>query len=138
MNVLSGDGMQVSNIQLGVTLFGSRPCAGVDPSLQIDNRIQGSSQAVLPSSKHNKSRAANTRDERFRSGNLLLVYAPLVQALFFIFFFFFFSRKAKYYVSCFGILFLFVSQICTQKPSKQLWQSTKRERCQCPPRGAPC
>ncbi|XP_034741432.1 disco-interacting protein 2 homolog A isoform X12 [Etheostoma cragini] len=40
---------------------------GVDPSLQIDNRIQASSQAVLPGSKHNKSRAANTRDERFRS-----------------------------------------------------------------------
>ncbi|XP_065817894.1 disco-interacting protein 2 homolog A isoform X6 [Labrus bergylta] len=40
---------------------------GVDPSLQIDNRIQSSSQAVLPGSKHNKSRAANTRDERFRS-----------------------------------------------------------------------
>lgn len=43
--------------------------AGVDPSLQIDNRIQASSQALLPGSKHNKSRAANTRDERFRSGN---------------------------------------------------------------------
>uniref|UniRef100_A0A1A8MT40 DIP2 disco-interacting protein 2 homolog A n=1 Tax=Nothobranchius pienaari TaxID=704102 RepID=A0A1A8MT40_9TELE len=40
---------------------------GVDPSLQIDNRIQTSSQAVLPVSKHNKSRATNARDERFRS-----------------------------------------------------------------------
>ncbi|XP_038149274.1 disco-interacting protein 2 homolog A isoform X1 [Cyprinodon tularosa] len=40
---------------------------GVDPSLQIDNRIQASSQAVLPVSKHNKSRAGNARDERFRS-----------------------------------------------------------------------
>uniref|UniRef100_A0A8C3AXR0 Disco interacting A n=1 Tax=Cyclopterus lumpus TaxID=8103 RepID=A0A8C3AXR0_CYCLU len=40
---------------------------GVDPSLQIDNRIQASSQSVLPGSKHNRSRAANTRDERFRS-----------------------------------------------------------------------
>uniref|UniRef100_A0A673CEC4 Disco-interacting protein 2 homolog A n=1 Tax=Sphaeramia orbicularis TaxID=375764 RepID=A0A673CEC4_9TELE len=40
---------------------------GVDPSLQIDNRIQASSQVVLPGTKHNKSRAANTRDERFRS-----------------------------------------------------------------------
>ncbi|XP_034059882.1 disco-interacting protein 2 homolog A isoform X10 [Gymnodraco acuticeps] len=40
---------------------------GVDPSLQIDNRIQASSQAVLSGSKHHKSRAANTRDERFRS-----------------------------------------------------------------------
>lgn len=42
--------------------------AGVDPSLQIDNRIQASSQVVLPVSKHNKSRAGNARDERFRSG----------------------------------------------------------------------
>ncbi|TWW80705.1 Disco-interacting protein 2 -like protein A [Takifugu flavidus] len=40
---------------------------GVDPSLQIDNRIQASSQALLPGAKHNKSRAGNTRDERFRS-----------------------------------------------------------------------
>ncbi|XP_067371653.1 disco-interacting protein 2 homolog A isoform X19 [Channa argus] len=40
---------------------------GVDPSLQIDNRIQASSQSVLPGSKHNKTRPANTRDERFRS-----------------------------------------------------------------------
>ncbi|XP_062313308.1 disco-interacting protein 2 homolog A isoform X7 [Osmerus eperlanus] len=40
---------------------------GVDPSLQTDNRIQTSSQAVLPGSKQNKSRAANSRDERFRS-----------------------------------------------------------------------
>ncbi|KAM4732011.1 disco-interacting protein 2 homolog A isoform 10-T10 [Anableps anableps] len=40
---------------------------GVDPSLQIDNRIQASSQSVLPVSKHNKSRAGNARDERFRS-----------------------------------------------------------------------
>ncbi|XP_061648427.1 disco-interacting protein 2 homolog A isoform X8 [Phyllopteryx taeniolatus] len=40
---------------------------GVDPSLQIDSRIQPSSQAVLSASKQNKSRAANTRDERFRS-----------------------------------------------------------------------
>lgn len=45
--------------------------AGVDPSLQIDNRIQASSQAALPGSKHNKSRVPNTRDERFRSGNHL-------------------------------------------------------------------
>lgn len=50
-------------------LLGSCLSAGVDPSLQIDNRIQVSSQAVLPGSKHNKSRAANARDERFRSGN---------------------------------------------------------------------
>ncbi|XP_028992170.1 disco-interacting protein 2 homolog A isoform X5 [Betta splendens] len=40
---------------------------GVDPSLQIDNRIQTSSQALPQGSKHNKARAANTRDERFRS-----------------------------------------------------------------------
>lgn len=48
-------------------------CAGVDPSLQIDNRIQASSQAVPPGSRHNKTRAANTRDERFRSGNLVSI-----------------------------------------------------------------
>lgn len=46
----------------------SSPSTGVDPSLQIENRIQASSQAVLSGSKHHKSRAANTRDERFRSG----------------------------------------------------------------------
>uniref|UniRef100_A0A3B3B6R3 Disco-interacting protein 2 homolog A n=1 Tax=Oryzias melastigma TaxID=30732 RepID=A0A3B3B6R3_ORYME len=47
---------------------------GVDPS--IDNRIQASSQAVLPSSKHNRSRAANARDERFRSD----IHTEAVQA----------------------------------------------------------
>ncbi|XP_029113619.1 disco-interacting protein 2 homolog A isoform X1 [Scleropages formosus] len=40
---------------------------GVDPSLQIENRIQTSSQAGLASSKQNKSRPNNSRDERFRS-----------------------------------------------------------------------
>uniref|UniRef100_A0A674A2X0 Disco interacting A n=1 Tax=Salmo trutta TaxID=8032 RepID=A0A674A2X0_SALTR len=40
---------------------------GVEPSLQKDNRIQSLSQAAPPGSKHNKSRATNTRDERFRS-----------------------------------------------------------------------
>ncbi|KAG7265280.1 hypothetical protein CRUP_008185, partial [Coryphaenoides rupestris] len=40
----------------------------VDPSLQADHRIQVSVQAALPGSKHLKSRAANARDERFRSG----------------------------------------------------------------------
>uniref|UniRef100_A0AAR2LLB7 DMAP1-binding domain-containing protein n=1 Tax=Pygocentrus nattereri TaxID=42514 RepID=A0AAR2LLB7_PYGNA len=40
---------------------------GVDPSLQVDHRIQASSQAAPPTSKHNKPRAANSRDERFRS-----------------------------------------------------------------------
>ncbi|CAG09279.1 unnamed protein product, partial [Tetraodon nigroviridis] len=40
---------------------------GVDPSLQIDNRIEASSQALHPAAKHHKSRAGNTRDERFRS-----------------------------------------------------------------------
>lgn len=49
--------------------------AGVDPSLQIDNRIQASSQALLPGAKHNKSRAGNTRDERFRSGNHVYMHA---------------------------------------------------------------
>ncbi|KAK7905076.1 hypothetical protein WMY93_017683 [Mugilogobius chulae] len=38
---------------------------GVDPSLQIDTRTQGSSQIL--STKHHKSRVPNTRDERFRS-----------------------------------------------------------------------
>ncbi|XP_023806984.1 disco-interacting protein 2 homolog A isoform X3 [Oryzias latipes] len=47
---------------------------GVDPS--IDNRIQASSQAVLPSSKQNRSRAANARDERFRSD----IHTEAVQA----------------------------------------------------------
>ncbi|KAL0985695.1 hypothetical protein UPYG_G00160630 [Umbra pygmaea] len=40
---------------------------GVDPSLQVDNRTQLSSQTAPTGSKHNKTRAANTRDERFRS-----------------------------------------------------------------------
>ncbi|XP_049341030.1 disco-interacting protein 2 homolog A isoform X4 [Astyanax mexicanus] len=40
---------------------------GVDPSLQVDHRIQASTQPVLPTSKHNKPRATNSRDERFRS-----------------------------------------------------------------------
>ncbi|XP_064833064.1 disco-interacting protein 2 homolog A isoform X5 [Oncorhynchus masou masou] len=39
---------------------------GVEPSLQKENRIQMSQAAPL-GSKHNKSRATNTRDERFRS-----------------------------------------------------------------------
>lgn len=75
----------------------------MDPSLQIDNRIQGSSQAVLPSSKQNKSRAANTRDERFRSGHLL-VYTLLVRAFFCTIFFF----LKKDHIACFRILFLSV------------------------------
>lgn len=82
IKVLSGNGIQLSNIHF-CGLFWSCLCAGVDPSLQIDNRIQGSSQAALPSSKHNKSRAPNTRDERFRSGNLH-VYALCAQAVFFL------------------------------------------------------
>ncbi|XP_009302676.2 disco-interacting protein 2 homolog A isoform X2 [Danio rerio] len=40
---------------------------GVDPSLQIDHRIQSSAPAAHPASKHNKPRLANSRDERFRS-----------------------------------------------------------------------
>ncbi|XP_063069587.1 disco-interacting protein 2 homolog A isoform X3 [Engraulis encrasicolus] len=40
---------------------------GVDPSLQLDHRIQASSQAPPAGSKQNKSRTPNTRDERFRS-----------------------------------------------------------------------
>uniref|UniRef100_A0A8C2H1L8 Disco-interacting protein 2 homolog A n=2 Tax=Cyprinus carpio TaxID=7962 RepID=A0A8C2H1L8_CYPCA len=42
-------------------------CAGVDPSLQIEHRIQTSSQVAPPGSKQNKPRAANSRDECFRS-----------------------------------------------------------------------
>uniref|UniRef100_A0A8C5CMU9 DMAP1-binding domain-containing protein n=1 Tax=Gadus morhua TaxID=8049 RepID=A0A8C5CMU9_GADMO len=42
-------------------------CAGVDPSLQRDHRIQVSAQAPLPGNKNPKSRATNARDERFRS-----------------------------------------------------------------------
>uniref|UniRef100_A0A673I4A8 Disco-interacting protein 2 homolog A-like n=1 Tax=Sinocyclocheilus rhinocerous TaxID=307959 RepID=A0A673I4A8_9TELE len=40
---------------------------GVDPSLQIEHRIQTSSQVAPPGSKQNKPRVANSRDERFRS-----------------------------------------------------------------------
>ncbi|KAB5577350.1 hypothetical protein PHYPO_G00208860 [Pangasianodon hypophthalmus] len=40
---------------------------GVDPSLQTDPRIPASSQAAPLASKQNKPRAANSRDERFRS-----------------------------------------------------------------------
>ncbi|XP_053352065.1 disco-interacting protein 2 homolog A isoform X2 [Clarias gariepinus] len=40
---------------------------GVDPSLQTDPRIPASSQAAPITSKQNKPRAANSRDERFRS-----------------------------------------------------------------------
>ncbi|XP_072557009.1 disco-interacting protein 2 homolog A isoform X6 [Paramormyrops kingsleyae] len=40
---------------------------GVDPSLQIDNRIQATSQVCPVGSKQNKSRPNNSRDERFRS-----------------------------------------------------------------------
>ncbi|XP_073702461.1 disco-interacting protein 2 homolog A isoform X2 [Garra rufa] len=40
---------------------------GVDPSLQIEHRIQTSSQVAHPGSKPNKPRVANSRDERFRS-----------------------------------------------------------------------
>ncbi|RXM28053.1 Disco-interacting protein 2-like A [Acipenser ruthenus] len=49
---------------------------GVDPSLQIENRIQGSSQPTPAVSKQQKSRASNSRDERFRSD----VHTEAVQA----------------------------------------------------------
>ncbi|XP_033865952.3 disco-interacting protein 2 homolog A-like isoform X7 [Acipenser ruthenus] len=49
---------------------------GVDPSLQIENRIQGSSQPAPAVSKQQKSRASNSRDERFRSD----VHTEAVQA----------------------------------------------------------
>ncbi|XP_058889422.1 disco-interacting protein 2 homolog A-like isoform X5 [Acipenser ruthenus] len=49
---------------------------GVDPSLQIENRIQGSSQPAPAVSKQQKSRSSNSRDERFRSD----VHTEAVQA----------------------------------------------------------
>ncbi|XP_064016536.1 disco-interacting protein 2 homolog A isoform X5 [Pogoniulus pusillus] len=49
---------------------------GVDPSLQADNRVPGSSQATNAVSKQQKSRSANSRDERFRSD----VHTEAVQA----------------------------------------------------------
>ncbi|KAK1166303.1 hypothetical protein AOXY_G12898 [Acipenser oxyrinchus oxyrinchus] len=50
---------------------------GVDPSLQIENRIHGSSQpAPAVSKQQQKSRASNSRDERFRSD----VHTEAVQA----------------------------------------------------------
>lgn len=42
--------------------------SGVDPSLQAENRVPGTSQATAAVSKQQKSRSANSRDERFRSG----------------------------------------------------------------------
>lgn len=42
--------------------------SGVDPSLQAENRIPGSSQATAAVPKQQKSRSTNSRDERFRSG----------------------------------------------------------------------
>ncbi|KAJ8253028.1 hypothetical protein GJAV_G00208330 [Gymnothorax javanicus] len=48
---------------------------GVDPSLQIDNRVQ-STQAAPVGSKQHKARAANSRDERFRSD----IHTEAVQA----------------------------------------------------------
>ncbi|MGH0145250.1 UNVERIFIED_CONTAM: hypothetical protein FKN15_004918 [Acipenser sinensis] len=49
---------------------------GVDPSLQIENRIQGSSQPAPAVNKQQKSRSSNSRDERFRSD----VHTEAVQA----------------------------------------------------------
>nr|XP_048724976.1 disco-interacting protein 2 homolog A isoform X15 [Caretta caretta] len=49
---------------------------GVDPSLQAENRIPGSSQATAAVSKQQKSRSTNSRDERFRSD----VHTEAVQA----------------------------------------------------------
>lgn len=42
--------------------------SGVDPSLQAENRVPGTSQATAAVSKQQKSRSTNSRDERFRSG----------------------------------------------------------------------
>ncbi|XP_048164757.1 disco-interacting protein 2 homolog A isoform X4 [Corvus hawaiiensis] len=49
---------------------------GVDPSLQAENRVSGSSQATAAVSKQQKSRSTNSRDERFRSD----VHTEAVQA----------------------------------------------------------
>ncbi|KAM4897807.1 disco-interacting protein 2 homolog A isoform 1-T1 [Sylvia borin] len=49
---------------------------GVDPSLQAENRVSGSSQATAGVSKQQKSRSTNSRDERFRSD----VHTEAVQA----------------------------------------------------------
>ncbi|XP_074766253.1 disco-interacting protein 2 homolog A isoform X6 [Athene noctua] len=49
---------------------------GVDPSLQTENRVPGSSQATAAVSKQQKSRSTNSRDERFRSD----VHTEAVQA----------------------------------------------------------
>ncbi|XP_036243201.1 disco-interacting protein 2 homolog A isoform X4 [Molothrus ater] len=49
---------------------------GVDPSLQTENRVPGSSQATAGASKQQKSRSTNSRDERFRSD----VHTEAVQA----------------------------------------------------------
>ncbi|EMP29304.1 Disco-interacting protein 2 like protein A [Chelonia mydas] len=48
----------------------------VDPSLQAENRIPGSSQATAAVSKQQKARSTNSRDERFRSD----VHTEAVQA----------------------------------------------------------
>ncbi|KAF1498675.1 hypothetical protein FQV18_0005633, partial [Eudyptula minor novaehollandiae] len=50
--------------------------SGVDPSLQAENRVPGSSQATAAVSKQQKSRSTNSRDERFRSD----VHTEAVQA----------------------------------------------------------
>lgn len=42
--------------------------AGVDPSLQAENRIPGPSQTTAAAPKQQKPRPTNSRDERFRSG----------------------------------------------------------------------
>ncbi|XP_066856113.1 disco-interacting protein 2 homolog A isoform X7 [Anser cygnoides] len=49
---------------------------GVDPSLQAENRVPGTSQATAAVSKQQKSRSTNSRDERFRSD----VHTEAVQA----------------------------------------------------------
>ncbi|XP_064574453.1 disco-interacting protein 2 homolog A isoform X4 [Zonotrichia leucophrys gambelii] len=49
---------------------------GVDPSLQAENRVPGSSQATAGVAKQQKSRSTNSRDERFRSD----VHTEAVQA----------------------------------------------------------
>uniref|UniRef100_A0A8C9G577 Disco interacting protein 2 homolog A n=1 Tax=Pavo cristatus TaxID=9049 RepID=A0A8C9G577_PAVCR len=52
------------------------PLYSVDPSLQAENRVPGTSQATAVASKQQKSHSTNSRDERFRSD----VHTEAVQA----------------------------------------------------------
>uniref|UniRef100_A0A8C1SZ03 Disco-interacting protein 2 homolog A n=1 Tax=Cyprinus carpio TaxID=7962 RepID=A0A8C1SZ03_CYPCA len=64
---IQGKQFPLINCKSTMIIFWPVLCAGVDPSLQIEHRIQTSSQVAPPGSKQNKPRAANSRDECFRS-----------------------------------------------------------------------